>query len=499
MTENEWSGRLGPSSRAKMASALVAVMGAAVLVVATGMILGVRGGNLATLVLCVLTAIFSLVPVVLIRNQPAERRNVLMALFCLAYVARYVIPPMILYVPERLPVDAPAMAYSQLRPWDVASGQLLILIALIAFLLGHLVPLWSLVGKRTERPPRDWPATITLSVGIGLILIGWPVSTAATLGFIPTALGSGVISTIGSSLVFGHVLLALAYFRNGMRIALILMCITIPITSLIGFLSGSKTSTILAPTFIAMTYVFEKRRIPVSFVAAAVLALAVIYPASEFLRVYMLGSDFRFTSEVILNPGSSASEVTNYVKSRGFGDYLADGFSSVGQRFDSTGVVSVIVRDTPRLTPYQHGSTLILFFVSFVPRVIWPEKPNVSIGQFITDVYGSGSHIESSTAPSQIGDYYLNFGYPGVIIGMFGLGVMLRLAGDLFLGRRSTATSILMATAIAYCVVIGFEMNVAIAQSRIFFFVVPIAALHFMVHALGGDRSVASSRVENGA
>jgi hypothetical protein len=493
MTADQSPVIVGAARRNQITREIFGVLVIALAAVLVGVSLGSRGGNLATLILCVLTGIFVLVPIVYIRAQPVAQRNVLLALFCLAFGARYVIPPIILYVPEQAPVDAPAMVYSQLRPWDVASGQLVILIALVAFLLGHLVPLLRVLGPGFPRPRLDWSPLATFNAGILLIIIGWPVSMAAILGLVPAALGSGVVSTVGSSLAFGHVLLALAYLRHRSKIALIVLCATIPITSFVGFLSGSKTSTVLVPAFIALTYVFERRRVPLGFVVVGLLALAVMYPASEFLRIYMLGSDFQFTPDVLMNPGSSASEVSTFIQSRDLGNYLSDGFSAVGQRLDSTGVVSVIVRDTPRLSPYQGGATLVLFFVSFIPRVLWPAKPDISIGQFITDVYGSGADIASSTAPSQIGDYYLNFGYYGVIIGMLVLGIAMRFAGDLLLGRKATATGILLATAIAYCIVIGFEMNVAMAQARIFFYVVPIIGLHLMVTRVVTSRSLRST------
>lgn len=85
---------------------------------------------------------------------------------------------------------------------------------------------------------------------------------------------------------------------------------------------------------------------------------------------------------------------------------------------------------------------------------------------------------------SQIGVYFLKFRYYGVIVGMVDLGIAMRFTGDLLLGRKSTAISIFMATAIASCVVLGFEMNVGIAQFRTFFFIVPIVGLHFLVIAL---------------
>ncbi len=455
-----------------------------------GLVFGVRGGNLATLVLCSMTAVFAFVPIVVDQARSFERRKIILSLFCLAFVGRYVIPPIILYVPEKAPIDAPGMYLSMLRPWDVAAGQFVVLLALVSFLVGHAIPLLRMMGPGFPTPRKDWSPATTFGVGVALVLFGWPITLASAFGVIPAALGSGVVSTLGSSMIYGNVLLALAYFRYGLRSALFFLLITIPMSSLVGFLSGSKTATLLPPAFVALTYVFERRRVPLTFVMVGTLTLAVVYPASEYVRAYLLHGGMRSAAQVLSDPGSATSEVGDYVRSRDFGDYLGEGFSSVAARLDSTGVVSVIARDTPRLSPYQHGSTLILFFISFAPRVFWPEKPDIGIGQFITDVYGSGPEIDSSTGPSQIGDYYLNFGHAGVIVGMLSLGIAFRFVDDLLMQgrRRPTAAALLAAIAVVFSIIITFETNAALAQARVFFIVTPIIALHMFVRQFAGAK-----------
>lgn len=495
MSAPESVAEYGAHRRTRAPASLMIIILSSLVGIAVGLALGVRGGNLATLALTMIIAVLALLPMLVILGRPTDQKNMLLSLFCLGFIARFVIPPLILYVPSQAPVDAPSMYLSMLRPWDVANGQFVVLIGLISFLLGHTIPVLRLLGPGFPVPRRHWSPGATIGVGTGLVLFGWLITAAATFNLIPAALGSGVISTLSSSLIFGNVLLALAAFRYRSRSALVILFITLPTIAFAGFLSGSKTSTLIAPAFVALTYIFERRRIPLSFVAIGVLLLAVVYPASNFVRDALLGPGLRGAAQVLLNPGDSASEVGRYVGSMGVGEYLGQGFSAVAARLDSTGVVSVIVRDTPRLSPYQNGSTLVLFFVSFIPRALWPGKPNIAIGQFITDVYGSGPEIESSTGPSQIGDYYLNFGHAGVIMGMLILGVFFRFSHDLLLSRRPTAPALLVVVGIVLCLVITFETNVALTQARIVFFVVPIVLAHFLVLAV--DRGSGSRESGN--
>ena len=65
----------------------------------------------------------------------------------------------------------------------------------------------------------------------------------------------------------------------------------------------------------------------------------------------------------------------------------------------------------------QRGATIWPAFVAFIPRCVWPEKPVMSIGGwYATTVLGwaPGGGEAGVTLP---GDFYMNFGIVGVIIG----------------------------------------------------------------------------------
>ncbi len=85
----------------------------------------------------------------------------------------------------------------------------------------------------------------------------------------------------------------------------------------------------------------------------------------------------------------------------------------------------------------QYGATMEYLKYAFVPRVFWPDKPDIAPGAWFTYHLGLSSSPENattSTAMSAVGELYWNFGLPGVVGGMFLLGslyagVVWRLAG----------------------------------------------------------------------
>ena len=89
---------------------------------------------------------------------------------------------------------------------------------------------------------------------------------------------------------------------------------------------------------------------------------------------------------------------------------------------------SVVWRVFPEYEHYRFGRTLLVTVLGFVPRSVWPEKP-IGIGKELTryilgPFYGSESNYSVTvTFPA---DLYLNFAWPGVLIGGFLAGAVCR-------------------------------------------------------------------------
>ena len=81
---------------------------------------------------------------------------------------------------------------------------------------------------------------------------------------------------------------------------------------------------------------------------------------------------------------------------------------------------------TPYPNPFLYGKTMLKIFTAIVPRKLWLDKPwsfGRDFGQsYIDDIAFSASCI----SPSTIGEWYINFGIIGVVIGFFIFGIILR-------------------------------------------------------------------------
>ncbi len=90
-----------------------------------------------------------------------------------------------------------------------------------------------------------------------------------------------------------------------------------------------------------------------------------------------------------------------------------------------------LLNNVPDENPYIYGKTYSKFLFGFIPRSLWPEKPEtVNILYFKTffpEQYTAGR----SRAVSMIGEMYWNFSYMGVMCGMCIMGFFIRILDNI--------------------------------------------------------------------
>lgn len=118
---------------------------------------------------------------------------------------------------------------------------------------------------------------------------------------------------------------------------------------------------------------------------------------------------------------------------------VTESIRSFMNRFSGLDSLSIIVAD-PK---YQRGKTLTIFFIAFIPRFLWSQKPVLDVGrQFAVEYWNQPVNVQNAMAPTTIGELYWNFGLIGVLIGMFLLGVIYRTAYLYFIKGSGHVTAI---------------------------------------------------------
>lgn len=437
-----------------------------------GLALGVRGSDVPMLGLAAVTFVVALVPFAVDLGRERSSRHVFLSLVCIIFIGSYVLPVLTRYIPAQGPIDAPAMEATALLPGDLVIGQLVVLLSLVSIISAYWLPVGRFLASVFPRPRIEWPLPTILVLAIVMMVIGWPLRVLAGLGVVPVEFGTGVVGTLYKGCIFSNAILMLAWIRHRSLFALSLMLVNLVLGLLVGLLQASKTEVLIHPITMGLTWVVVHRSFPLRWVAAGVVGLMVLYPSVSFVRA--LQEEGWTVQRAFANPVATLSSVSQNIATTDRGEWLATGLESTINRTDGLGVATVLIRDTPRISPFLHGESLMLFFYAFVPRVLWEDKPIIGLGQFITSTYGSGPQVRSNTAVTQIGDFYINFGTPGVVGGMVLLGLLMRFAHEALLWRGGTAASILTIVVIMYSLTIAFEANVGLVYSSVAFAIIPI-------------------------
>lgn len=130
----------------------------------------------------------------------------------------------------------------------------------------------------------------------------------------------------------------------------------------------------------------------------------------------------------------------------GLGGSIITGAQASMRRSATLDLLADVMRRTPREIPYWRGQTYYTLLGAFVPRFLWPTKPTKTLGNQFGHRYG---YIGTNDRWTEVNmpyllEFYANFGFIGVIIGMFITGIIVRTL-DVVLNRPGS--SIFRATA----------------------------------------------------
>ncbi|TIC79466.1 oligosaccharide repeat unit polymerase [Nocardioides sp. GY 10127] len=163
----------------------------------------------------------------------------------------------------------------------------------------------------------------------------------------------------------------------------------------------------------------------------AVIPVAVLLIASP--KVTMFGSKRVPLARMIL-AGVSVVSVALSLR------YLRDSFTSNGSQssfseqnvwrqisqavngvyFDSS---LLAFRDWPKIHMFRQGEDFIAGLLGPVPRLLWPEKPVPNLGVWFRQVYEP--QALNGWPVGSVGDWYLNFGFLGIVVGGAFSGILI--------------------------------------------------------------------------
>lgn len=323
---------------------------------------------------------------------------------------------------------------------DFATTLVLLLLLLPLFMLGYI-----LVGKVSPRLPviGEWEWSDrryhVLEVVFVILAIAGIVSFIQKMGIAGVLTSLNEISAKRRFMVDGEAA-ALGYQRLAAKSALVLYFVTV--------IRVLRARGLGHPTPIT-----DWVRLPVYFLLAAALPFItssrslVLFAIVNTVLLISLHGRFRLQTLVVYGAaGLLVFNVMSLLRNTQLLSGEDDRFAIIevlnplleNRNLFDLSKTTHILNAVPERVPYMWGSTLLTVFYAPVPRTIWPEKPEINVGRMVaTEVYGIGYHLRTGVPPGLIGEFHLNFGYPGTALAALLYGMIVRLLWNLLRGAHA--------------------------------------------------------------
>jgi len=348
--------------------------------------------------------------------------------------------------------------------------------------------------RQTQRPspPRDWSMPTIIVVGLAMWAIGsfttywWHVHivTDTTIEAANKGIANAGSLVVSANLLgqlmqpLGILLLAYAWRARRGPYLLALIVAIVCIQVVLGFIADIKGLAMTGGILVIMTIVLVDGQIPKLWLAAAAAFVILVFPIFQAYRTEVHGNLGMARAEVAANLGK-ALQLSLAAEDRvNSGQDRAQTFL---ERASVRGSLQVIVDNTGNGVNFAHGYTLSPLLATFLPKFIWGDKPSVATGQLMNKEFHVSEVADTYISPSQLGELYWNFGWPGVVLGMTIFGGFFGFVGARFnQADARTVTGLLVTVLTIKQAVVGFEGAIAPQYVVLLRSLAAVGILHWM-------------------
>ncbi len=315
---------------------------------------------------------------------------------------------------------------------DIYLGQLLLLLAVTSFLIGFV-----LIGDRRLKPFSIRIGSFRVLDKIFYWFVFASATSAAVLFFYLKGFHEQIIS--GQFQAVRYLIVAetgqrdsLGYLQLGMDILVIFA---------LYFIARRKSrfvSSIYMPAIliVSVSYFLSGQRFGIIIILIAFILISRKGLFNLFSRSALRNSLIILLSLSLLSIASvmrderAAIKLSDVDLLEGVDSTLEHAFQGI-YALDPAKLTGIVLRHDD----YLLGGSFVMFVTAPIPRVLWPDKPDVRIGPYVAQEILDFRN-QSGAPPSAIGEFYINFGWLGVAIGMLLLGCVAALSKSLYLNSE---------------------------------------------------------------
>ena len=170
----------------------------------------------------------------------------------------------------------------------------------------------------------------------------------------------------------------------------------------------------------------------------------------------------------------------------------SDGYITERRIFHSFWSLVIVTKETPQNIPYWDGYSYKILSSKIIPRIFWEKKPSDRLGNEFGHRYNIINKGDGDTPRDNhtswnmpvLNEFYVNYGFVGVIVGMMLIGILFSLLSRVFSIKENNNTESIIAFYI-FVPLFFLESHLsllfgAIIQSYIFLIIVSCMMLYIL-------------------
>ena len=347
--------------------------------------------------------------------------------------------------------------------WAVLLGAALVV-------LGYQLSIALATRRVAPAVARDWPMPFIVAIGITFWSLGtlsdwyWQIHYSNT----PTLDrndGSMLLALVVARMLqpLGTIMVGYALVRTRSRPLIVLAIVIVALQAVVGFIGNAKEIAMRAIIIFGVAAFLVRGTLPKSWALAAIAFAVFAFPIFQAYRAEVIGLRGISRSDAasdIVRSFKQALSVRDKVEKQINENYKVPSFL---ERSALKPTMEMLIDKTGRTAEFQDGYTLSLYFTGFVPRFIWPDKPDSSVGKLVNREFQVSEDPDTYISATHLGELYWNYGWPGIVVGMFVFGTLLGFINvRCDLSERVSLTRLLILVMTIYTTIVRFEGSIAL-------------------------------------
>lgn len=311
----------------------------------------------------------------------------------------------------------------------MSGGEIAILVGAMIFISGYMLVSEMFTGRATKEVfVRDWSENSRVVLGLTFWAIGYFITLRWQLGVADVFSNDNKLSNSFTGVIIhfrilqplGVIILIYHYLVVKSRFTLVVIAIVMASDFVLGFIGDSKELAVRDLLFYLVSVVLLRERIPFYQTIVFVFIAAITF---SVFGAYRLAVHAKHESrvEAINNIDKHIGSISR--EDGSISDRLSYGMEYFSDRINLKTSVEMIIARTDKDIAFQNGRTIEPLLYIFIPRFIWPDKPNSSMaGQVFNQEFKISASKRTFISTSQVGELYWNFGWSGIVVGMALIG-----------------------------------------------------------------------------